>query len=69
MSTVLVAPIQHGLRSPSHKSDLSEEELTDVASLHRTHVLLIERGQPSARMETIARLAVALAIQPSALMR
>lgn len=47
---------------------MSQETLADAAGLHRTHISLIERGQRSARLETIYRLANALGIQPADLM-
>jgi transcriptional regulator with XRE-family HTH domain len=47
---------------------LSQESLADAASLHRTHISLIERGQRSVRLETIERLALALQVQPAELM-
>lgn len=50
------------------KYGLSQEGLADAADLHRTHISLIERGQRSVRLETIEKLAIALGVQPSALM-
>ncbi|QOV89488.1 helix-turn-helix domain-containing protein [Humisphaera borealis] len=47
---------------------MSQEALADSAGLHRTHISLIERGQRSVRIETIERLALALRVQPAALM-
>jgi transcriptional regulator with XRE-family HTH domain len=47
---------------------LSQEALADAAGLHRTHISLIERGQRSARLETIQSLARALNVQPAELM-
>lgn len=46
----------------------SQEALADAARLHRTHISLIERGERSVRLETVAALAVALGVQPSELM-
>jgi poly-gamma-glutamate synthesis protein (capsule biosynthesis protein) len=40
---------------------LSQEALADAARLHRTHISLIERGQRSVRLETLAALALARA--------
>ena len=48
--------------------ETGSEALTDAAGLHRTHISLIERGQRSARLETIEQLAVALRVQPGELM-
>ena len=47
---------------------LSQEELAHASALHRTHISLIERGQRSARLETIEALARALQVQPAELM-
>jgi transcriptional regulator with XRE-family HTH domain len=49
-------------------SGLSQEQLAAAARLHATHISLIERGQRSARLETIERLALALRCQPARLM-
>ena len=46
----------------------SQEALADAARLHRTHISLIERGQRSVQLETIESLAIALGVQPAALM-
>jgi transcriptional regulator with XRE-family HTH domain len=61
---------QFGLRRRElrEKRGLSQEALADAAKLHRTHISLIERGQRSVRIETIARLATALKVQPAKLM-
>jgi len=47
---------------------MSQEVLANAAGLHRTHISLIERGERSARLETIYRLAKALGLQPADLM-
>lgn len=56
------------VRQLREELDLSQEELADAASLHRTHISLIERGQRSVRLDTVAQLALALGKQPSELM-
>lgn len=47
---------------------LSQEDLADRAGLHRTAVSFIERAQRSATLETVARLASALGVEPGELM-
>lgn len=47
---------------------MSQKDLAQEAGLHRTHISLIERGQRSARLETIEQLALALGVQPAELM-
>ncbi len=45
-------------------ADLSQEELSIRASLHRTEVSQIERGLRLCRVDTLAKLAGALEINP-----
>ncbi len=42
---------------------LSQEDLAHLASLHRTHISLIERNRRSVRLETLDRLATALGVE------
>ena len=62
--------IQFGklLRKKREWRRISQEELADIAGLHRTHISLIETGLRSVRVETIERLAKALKVQPGTLM-
>jgi transcriptional regulator with XRE-family HTH domain len=50
------------------RADLSQEELAIRASLHRTEISMLERGARVARIDTLAKLAGALAIPPGDLM-
>jgi transcriptional regulator with XRE-family HTH domain len=56
------------VRKTRTRRGMSQEALADAAGLHRTHISLIERGLRSVRIETIARLALALRVQPANLM-
>tara|TARA_R110000744_G_scaffold375391_2_gene488826 strand:+ start:1689 stop:1913 length:225 start_codon:yes stop_codon:yes gene_type:complete len=56
------------LRTLREERELSQEALAAAAKLHRTHISLLERGERSARLETIEALAKALKIQPAELM-
>ncbi|MFN0133121.1 MAG: helix-turn-helix domain-containing protein [Phycisphaerales bacterium] len=47
---------------------LSQEQLGFDAGLHRTAISFIERGQRSATLETVEKLARALKVEPSELM-
>jgi transcriptional regulator with XRE-family HTH domain len=46
----------------------SQEELAIRASLHRTHVGMMERGARVVRIDTLLKLAVALDIRPAELL-
>jgi transcriptional regulator with XRE-family HTH domain len=43
---------------------LSQEELADRASLHRTEIGKLEKGERVARIDTLVQLAGAMAIRP-----
>ena len=47
---------------------LSQEDLADKAKLHRTYISLIERGQQSATLDTMEKIAVALGVPVKKLM-
>ena len=68
MSSRFVKQFGAKVRELRDARGLSQEALADAAGLHRTHISLIERGQRSARLETIESLATALGIQPADLM-
>src|SRR5215467_1641463 len=50
-------------------ADLSQEGLALRAALHRTEIGLLERGVRMPRIDTLAKLAGALEIEPAALLR
>lgn len=56
------------LRERRTSLGLSQEELADLAGLHRTYVGSIERGERNPSLLNIARLARALRVKPSELM-
>jgi transcriptional regulator with XRE-family HTH domain len=47
---------------------LSQEELGQRASLHRTEIGMLEHGQRVARIDTVVKLAGAMAIEPQELL-
>jgi len=59
-----------GLTLAQHRErvGLSQEELGVRASLHRTAVGQLERGERTARVDTLIKLAGALGVDPSALL-
>jgi transcriptional regulator with XRE-family HTH domain len=55
------------LRRARKRADLSQEELAWGASVHRTEVSQLERGLRVARIDTVAKLAGTLEIDPGTL--
>ena len=51
------------------KKKLSQEELADIADLHRTYIGAIERGEKNITLKNIIKITKALNIKPSDLFR
>ena len=63
---VIFGKLIAGLRQ---SAQLSQEELADRASVHRTYVSQLERGLKSPTLITVLKLSKALGTTPSKLMR
>ena len=50
------------------RAAMSQEELGNLASLHRTEIGMLENGTRLARVDTLMKLAGALAVDPSELL-
>jgi transcriptional regulator with XRE-family HTH domain len=50
-------------------SRLSQQELAERATIHRTHVGLLEHGKRLPRADTLVKLAVALEVSPNDLLQ
>lgn len=53
------------VRDLRQQKSLSQEELADVAGMHRTYIGSIERGEQNVSIDNIARLAKALKMKIS----
>jgi transcriptional regulator with XRE-family HTH domain len=51
------------LKNIRTKTDLSQEDLADLAGLHRTYIGSVERGERNISIDNMERLARALAIE------
>ena len=50
-------------------ADLSQDELSVRASVHRTEISQLERGLRVARIDTLAKLCASLEVEPGELMK
>ena len=57
------------LRRAREKAGLSQEALGDLCGLHRTEISFLERAQREPRLSTIVKLAKALRMKPSDLLK
>lgn len=67
-SEALALRFGENLRRCRRRADLSQEELGERASLHRTEIGMLEHGQRVPRIDTVIRLAGAMAIPPGELL-
>lgn len=51
------------------RADLSQEELSSRAALHRTEIGLLEQGKRTAKVDTLMKLAGALEADPAVLLK
>ena len=57
------------VRAERERLDVSQEELADRAGMHRTYLGGVERGERNIGLLNLLRIARALGIEPSALLR
>ncbi|MFN9791127.1 MAG: helix-turn-helix domain-containing protein [Holosporales bacterium] len=53
------------IRQLRHEKSLSQEELADLAGVHRTYIGMIERGEKNVTIVTMLRLSEALGLRVS----
>lgn len=61
-SAALVLQFGELVRSIRLSRGLSQEQLADLAGVHRTYIGMIERGEKNATLTTIAKFATALQV-------
>ncbi|MHB8523461.1 MAG: helix-turn-helix domain-containing protein [Limisphaerales bacterium] len=64
----LIDIVARNVRVLRQQAGLSQEDLAELAGLHRTYVGSIERGERNVSLENIERLAKALKVPPSQLL-
>jgi transcriptional regulator with XRE-family HTH domain len=67
-SQEIAARFGENVRRARKKAGMSQAEVARIASLHRTEVGLIERGQRVVRVDTLIRIAGALEVPPRELL-
>lgn len=67
-SNTVAAQLGRRLRARRIRTYVTQEELAERAGLHRTAIGLHERGDRMPRVDTLLRLAAALAVEPAELL-
>jgi len=68
-ANVLRAAFARNLRAIRQAQGLSQEALAELAELHRTYISSVERCERNITLDTVERIAGALAVDPLDLLR
>lgn len=63
MTADIITYFGQRVRSERMKKGLSQEDLADLAKLHRTYIGMIERGEKNITLRNIAKIADALGLE------
>lgn len=61
--------LAHNIKQLRNKLDISQEYLADLCQLHRTYISDIERGNRNISIDNIEKIANALQVTPSDLLK
>jgi transcriptional regulator with XRE-family HTH domain len=67
-STKLREIVARNIRLIRNKLGISQEQLADLAELHRTYIGSIERAERNVSLDNIEKIAVALKVKPERLL-
>jgi len=65
----LVSVFAQNVRKRRMELNLSQEELAELAGVHRTYVGMLERGEKNVTIYNIERIAKALKLEPAMLLK
>ncbi len=65
----LATQFGHQVRQLREANGWSQDRLAEAAGLHRTHISLIENAKREVKLDTVAKLAAALKVEPAQLFR
>ncbi len=69
MKSAILVKFGKRVRQERTRRELSQEQLAELAGVHRTYIGMIERGEKNITLESIEKLAKALDLMPEELLR
>ncbi|MGO9535118.1 MAG: helix-turn-helix domain-containing protein [Syntrophobacteraceae bacterium] len=69
MKSAILVKFGQRVRQERTTRKLSQEQLAELAGVHRTYIGMIERGEKNITLENIEKLAKALGLKPEELLR
>lgn len=69
MKSAILLKFGHRVREERLKRGISQEQLAELAGVHRTYIGMIERAEKNITLENIEKIARALKLKPEDLLR
>ncbi len=69
MKSAILVKFGRRVRQERTKRKLSQEQLAELAGVHRTYIGMVERAEKNITLESIEKLAKALELTPDELIR